>query len=108
MYYKQTGVMIVPLRAGGGMRVKILNALSQALPMVSTTLGAEGINVTHGDNILIADEPQDFANAVLRLLEDKTYAHELGTNGRKLMQQQYDYRVVCTPLDEIYMRRTGF
>jgi len=101
-YYQQTGVMIVPLRAGGGMRVKILNALSQGLPMVSTTLGAEGIRVESGKHLLIADTPQAFASAVLKLLDDPALAATLGENGRHLIKTQYDYRVACRPLDTIY------
>jgi glycosyltransferase involved in cell wall biosynthesis len=101
-YLAQAGVFIVPLRAGGGMRVKILNALAQGLPIVSTTLGAEGITVTPGHDILIADEPADFATAVLRLLDDPALATRLRENGRRLAEQVYDYRQACRPLDDVY------
>lgn len=101
-YYQQAALMIVPLRAGGGMRVKILNALSQGLPMVSTTLGAEGIAVEHGRHLLIADEPQAFAEATLQLLDDRQLADELGRNGRTLAETLYDYRAACQPLDTVY------
>lgn len=101
-YRQQAGVMVVPLRAGGGMRVKILEALAQGLPIVSTTLGCEGIAVTHSQNILIADTPQEFAEAVLRLLENPQFAAELGCNGRQLAEQLYDYRQVCKPLENVY------
>ncbi len=60
-FLQNAGVMIVPLRAGGGMRVKILNALAQGLPIVTTTLGCEGIAVEHGQHVLIADTPGAFA-----------------------------------------------
>ncbi|MBN2500373.1 MAG: glycosyltransferase [Anaerolineales bacterium] len=102
-FYTNTGVMIVPLRAGGGMRVKILNALSQGLPLVSTSLGAEGIGVVSGEHLLLADQPADFAQAVLQLLEDKTLATTLGQNGRNLIKERYDYRTACQPLDQIYL-----
>lgn len=101
-YRQQAGVTIVPLRAGGGMRVKILEALSQGLPIVSTTLGCEGIAVTHGQDILIADTPAEFAAAVLRLLSDPQFAAQLGGNGRRLAEQVYDYRQVCRPLEAVY------
>jgi glycosyltransferase involved in cell wall biosynthesis len=103
-YRQQAGLMVVPLRAGGGMRVKILEALAQGLPIVSTTLGCEGIAVTHGQNILIADTPHEFAQAVLRLLDNPQFAAELGCNGRRLAEQLYDYRQVCQPLETIYSR----
>ncbi len=103
-YRQQAGVMVVPLRAGGGMRVKILEALAQGLPIVSTTLGCEGIAVTHEQDILIADTPHEFAQAVLRLLDNPQFAAELGCNGRRLAERLYDYRQVCQPLETIYSR----
>lgn len=102
LYLKQAAVMVVPLRAGGGMRVKILNALAQGLPVVSTSLGCEGIAVQTGRHLLIADTPEEFAQATLRLLEDRSLADELGHNGRRLIQTTYDYRAACGPLDEVY------
>jgi glycosyltransferase involved in cell wall biosynthesis len=102
----RTGAFIVPLRAGGGMRVKILNALAQGLPIVSTTLGCEGIQVTHEQDILIADTPAEFAVAVLRVLHDSALAERLANNGRRLAETVYDYRAACRPLDQIYRRET--
>jgi glycosyltransferase involved in cell wall biosynthesis len=84
------------------MRVKILNALSQALPMVTTTIGCEGIAVEHGKHLLIADTPQEFAEAVIRLLDDRDAGQRLGQNGRLLIQEQYDYRKVCAALEPAY------
>jgi len=101
-YLQKAGLMIVPLRAGGGMRVKILNALSQALPLVTTTLGCEGIQVEHGRHLLIADTPSEFAEAVLWLLDNPDLANKLGENGRRLIQEKYDYRTACAPLERIY------
>jgi glycosyltransferase involved in cell wall biosynthesis len=101
-YLQKAGLMICPLRAGGGMRVKILEALAQGLPVVSTTIGCEGIAVTPGQDVLIADTPQDFAGAVLRILEERSLADELAKNGRKLIEDKYDYRKACIPLDQMY------
>jgi len=101
-YLEQAGVFIVPLRAGGGMRVKILEALSRGLPLVTTTLGCEGIAVEHGKHVLIADTPEEFAQATLRLLADRALADELGRNGGQLIETTYDYRAACRPLDQLY------
>ena len=101
-YLERAAAFIVPLRAGGGMRVKILNALAQGMPIVSTTLGAEGIAVTPGEDILLADTPGDFAQCVLRLLDEPGLAASLGAAGRHLAERQYDYRVVCQTLDRMY------
>ena len=84
------------------MRVKILNALAQGIPIVSTTLGCEGIEVTSGANILVADSPDDFACAVLRLLNDAELAALLSANGRLLVEKRYDYRHACQKLDQVY------
>jgi len=101
-YLRQAALMVVPLHAGGGMRVKILNALAQEIPIVSTSLGCEGIAVEMGHHLLIADTPEDFVAATLRLLEDQTLADKLGRNGRQLIESTYDYRVACRPLDNVY------
>lgn len=101
-YYRNTGVMIVPLRAGGGMRVKILNAMAQGLPVVSTTLGCEGIKVENRVHCIIADTPIDFANAVIEILNNPDFAESLIRNSLELVKNQYDFRNACKPLDAIY------
>ena len=101
-YLQDSSMMIVPLRAGGGMRVKILNAFAQGLPMVSTTVGCEGIHVTNNYDILVADTPQEFAQQTIRLLTDSTLNEQLTLHGRQTAEQQYDYRRACAPLDQIY------
>jgi glycosyltransferase involved in cell wall biosynthesis len=98
------GVFVVPLRAGAGMRVKILDALARGLPIVSTRVGCEGLAVTHERDILIADTAREFAGAVVRVLDDPSLAERLGRNGRALAERVYDYRTACRPLDEIYAR----
>jgi glycosyltransferase involved in cell wall biosynthesis len=101
-YLQNAGVMVVPLRAGGGMRVKIINALAQGLPVVSTRIGAEGIDVVDGEHLLLADTPDDFAAAVLRLLDEPALAQRLSSGGRALAESCYDYRVACAPIDGLY------
>jgi polysaccharide biosynthesis protein PslH len=101
-YLQKAAVMVVPLRAGGGMRVKILNALAQGMPMVSTTLGCEGIQVEHEKHLLIADSPEDFAKETLRLIENPELGQRLGEAGRQLIQEKYDYRTACASLERIY------
>ncbi|MDW8327098.1 MAG: glycosyltransferase family 4 protein [Anaerolineales bacterium] len=101
-YLERAGVFIVPLRAGGGMRVKILEALARGLPLVTTTLGCEGIAVEHGRHVLIADTPEAFARETLRLLNDRALADELGRAGRRLIEEVYDYRAACRPLHSLY------
>jgi glycosyltransferase involved in cell wall biosynthesis len=73
-YYADAGVVIVPLRAGSGTRIKILEAFSYRRPVVSTTIGAEGLSVANGQQLLIADQPEAFADACVRLMEDPELA----------------------------------
>jgi polysaccharide biosynthesis protein PslH len=101
-YLEAAGVMVVPLRSGGGMRVKILNALAQGMPIVSTGIGAEGIPVENGKHLIVADDPSEFAEAVLNLLADFSFADKLGSQGRKFIEDNFDYRIACRRLDEIF------
>jgi glycosyltransferase involved in cell wall biosynthesis len=101
-YLRETGVFIVPLSAGGGMRVKIVDAWSWGLPVVSTHIGAEGIQFRDGSNLLIADDPADFAGAVVRLLEQRDLAAKLADGGRKTVLTHYDWQTVYRAWDEIY------
>jgi glycosyltransferase involved in cell wall biosynthesis len=99
---RAAAVMIVPLRAGGGMRVKILQALAQGMPIVTTSLGGEGIALTHGHDALIADRPSEFAAAVADVLSDKVLAERLGRNARALFEARYEYRTALAPLDALF------
>jgi len=101
-YLEQSAVMIAPIHFGSGMRVKILDSLARGMPMVSTTFGCQGIHVTHNKNILLADQPDDFAKAVLQVIQDRDFADRLVTNGRNLVQTRYDWQVIYQAYDRIY------
>ncbi len=98
----ECGVFIVPLRSGSGVRVKILNAMAMGLPIVSTSIGAEGIEAEHGKHLLIADTPDDFAKAVVSILQDPSLADILGQNARQLVCERYSYEVVGKRLLSVY------
>jgi len=103
-YLERAAVVVVPLRAGSGMRVKILTALAHGLPVVSTTLGCEGIAAQPNVHLLVADDPAAFAAATLRLLGDRAEADRIGAAGRRLMAARYDYRQVYPALERVYER----
>jgi len=103
-YQRRAAVMVVPLLAGGGMRVKILNALAEGVPIVSTSLGCEGIEVSPGRDILVGDTPEAFAAQVLQVLNDPDLDRQLALNGRRLVEEKYDYRNVCRKIVNIYSR----
>lgn len=87
-------VCVVPLRQGGGTRLKILEAMALGTAVVSTTKGAEGLDVVDGEHLLIADEPQAFAQATVRLMRDESLRRYLTQNARRLVEQRYDWRVI--------------
>ena len=89
-YYDKCSVFIVPLRIGSGTRYKILDTLSKGKPIVSTSIGCQGIEVTDGMNIIIRDKPYDFAKATVNLLNNKNLQEKLIKNGRKLITEKYD------------------
>ena len=88
-------VCIVPLRIGGGTRLKIFEAMAMSKAVVSTTIGAEGLPVQTGENIVLADTPKDFAAAVLSLLRDSLRRKRLGTAARALVQENYSWAKVA-------------
>jgi glycosyltransferase involved in cell wall biosynthesis len=101
-YLSETAVFVVPIRSGAGMRVKILDAWCWGLPVVSTSLGAEGIQATDGENLLIADDAESFADRVTRVLQDGSVARRLSENGRSAVEMFYDWRKVYKAWDQIY------
>ena len=102
LYLAETSAFIVPLLAGGGMRVKILDAWCWGLPIVSTTVGAEGIAASPGQDILLADEPGEFAAHVVSLLQDPQLGDRIGGGGRCSAEQKYEWRSVYRSWDAVY------
>jgi glycosyltransferase involved in cell wall biosynthesis len=99
---RQAAVMVVPVRSGSGMRVKILEAFARGIPVVSTSVGVEGIAARADEHLLVADEPQAFAEHVVRLLQEPTAAAKLARAARELVEARYDWRTVLRGLDAIY------
>ncbi len=100
-YITAASVYIVPLRMGGGTRLKLLEALSLQAPVVSTTLGAEGFEVTSGEQLLLADEAAAFARSIVELIEDRGRARSLGDAGRSFAIH-YDWRSIVPKFEEVY------
>jgi len=101
LFLGRASVFVVPLRIGSGTRLKILEAMAMGKPIVSTSLGCEGLEVRHKENIVVADNPEDFANAVILLLKNKSRCRKLGENARKLVETKYDWEVVFGELDRL-------
>lgn len=94
--------LLVPLLSGGGVRVKILEAMAMGVPVISTTVGCEGLAVRDGEHLLIADTPQELAHAGARVLQDDELARALAYNARQLILERYDAQTALRTLDHVY------
>lgn len=103
-YFQRARVVIAPLKIGGGTRVKILEAQAMERPVVSTSLGAEGLNT---DSIVLADDAESFAAQVIRLLCDDRLALQLAIKGRQIVEQEYDWDQIGERLRAILSDRIG-
>ena len=106
-YMEAAAMMVVPVRAGSGMRVRLLEAFARAMPTVTTTIGLEGIIAEADKEILLADDPQTFATTTVKLLTDSELQEMLAVNGRKLAEARYDWRAVLKQMDAVYARASA-
>jgi glycosyltransferase involved in cell wall biosynthesis len=97
-WFRQARTMIVPLRSGSGMRVKILDAFARGVPVVSTSVGHEGIDVLAGHHLLVADEPGPFGEHVVSLLRDSRLACRLAGRAQDLVRERYDVHAIAPAL----------
>jgi polysaccharide biosynthesis protein PslH len=103
-YLEKAEVMVIPVRAGGGMRVRILEAFARGMPVVTTTVGIEGIEAIPDEEVVIKDTPSEFAQAVVNLLNNRNNQDNLASKGRQLAEARYDWKVVLEKLDVIYSK----
>jgi len=100
-YYNSCCLSIAPLKSGSGTRLKILEAMSYGTPVVSTSIGAEGIQYEEGTNILIADSDSEFAHAVLRLIKEEDLAYSISENARKFVELNYSWEAIGVKLKSL-------
>lgn len=101
-YLAESALMVVPVRAGGGMRVRILEAFAYAMPVVTTTIGLEGIQAELEKDVIVADKADDFASRVVELLENPSLQEKLSIHGRKLAETRYDWQAALSAMKKIY------
>lgn len=106
-YLKRAACSIVPLRMGGGTRLKILDAWAMQTPVVSTSVGCEGLETMAGENILIRDDPASFAEAVLSILQDSESGRRLGAAGRATAEMHYGWDRITRRLADRYSELIG-
>ncbi len=106
-YYRQATVSIVPLRMGGGTRLKILEAFAMGRPVVSTSIGCEGLRVENGEQLLVSDDPNEFATACIDLLQNPPRREALVLHARKLVERHYRWESIRTLVQNLYGELIG-
>jgi len=109
-FYQCCDVTVVPLRAGGGTRLKIPESMALGRPVVSTSIGCEGLNVVDGEHLLVADSPEQFAESIISLLTDRGLYERIRTNARQLVVNHYDWDAITGQLLDVYnesLRQVG-
>ncbi len=102
-YLAESGVMAVPLRIGGGSRLKILEALAMGLPVVSTPVGAEGLNLEAGRHLTIAESMADFTAALLWTMRNPATARAMAQSGRQFVTERYDWSPLADKLERVWL-----
>lgn len=102
-FMKSKAIMVVPLLSGSGMRVKIVEGMALGKTVVTTSIGAEGIKVTDGHNILIADQPEDFVRAIEMLIGNRQESERIGMNAKQFIRENYDNMTITSNLADFYL-----
>ncbi len=105
---RKAAIVVVPIRLGGGIRIKTLHAMAMGKAVIATSLGAQGIDVIPEENIIIANEPEIFAKRTIELLENGQLRQRLGRNARKLIKEKYQWEPVIKKLERIYEEAVSF
>jgi polysaccharide biosynthesis protein PslH len=101
-YYRRSTVSVVPLRAGGGTRLKVLEAMALGRPVISTSIGCEGLDVVDGQHLLVADDAVSFAEQTIRLLTERALYESVAAAARSLVVRNYDWDAIAHRQLEIY------
>jgi len=106
-YMKRAHVYVVPIRVGGGTRLKILDSMSSAKAIVTTSIGCEGLRVEDGVHLMRADDAKTFVEKVLHLIDEAGTRENLGANGRALVEKTYSWDVVGEIMRDVYRESHG-
>ncbi len=101
-YMQKASVYVVPLRMGGGTRLKVVEAMAVNKPIVTTSIGCEGIDVQDGESLLVRDKPSSFADAIVELLNDKQKRERLAACGYEIARTRYDWSIISRRMEECY------
>ena len=106
-YLNKTKICVAPIKSGSGTSLKILEYMSMGKPVVATSMGARGLEVERYKNILIADNPHDFANKIVWLIENPKEAKKIGERARKLVKEKYDWKLIIERVESVYLKITN-
>ncbi len=106
-HLRDCSMLIAPLRIGGGTRLKILEAMAMGVPVVTTSVGCEGIDAVHGRDMVVADTPKEFAEGVKKVLQNASFREELAVNARSVVERNYDWKRIADTLNDVYSEITA-
>lgn len=100
--FEQADILLAPIRIGGGTSFKILEAMASGVPVITTSLGIEGIQAKNNQEVLIADDKESLVDCIVRLLSEESPYEEIRKNARKLVEKKYDWKIIIKTLEEVY------
>jgi sugar transferase (PEP-CTERM/EpsH1 system associated) len=103
-YFNQSSVFVSPMRSGSGLQVKHLEAMATGLPIVTTPLGASGLEGTWGEHLCVAETPKDFANRTIQLIQNSHMRRKIGKSGQNLVRHKYNWHVLGQQLENVYQQ----
>ncbi len=102
LIFQEADLLLAPIRVGGGSNFKILEAMASGTPVITSSLGNEGIQARNNSEILISEKPDEYASSVLALIEDKYFYEKVARNGRNFIEENFDWQKISAKLDFVY------
>jgi len=103
-YLQNSACFVCPIRSGAGLQNKILEAMALGLPVITTSIGFEGIKAKEGEDLLVADEPEDFAEKIIRVIKGKSLRNSLSQSARKFIVERYNWKDIIKKLEDIFIK----
>ena len=102
-YYRKAMISVLPLKVGGGTRLRVTETMAVGCPLVATSIAYEGIKAINGIHLLSADNEEDFAKQTVKLLKKKDLRKQIKKNGRKFVEEKYSWHIVINKLEAFYI-----